>query len=84
MTNKILAHVYAPATASYYDMWLLLNVDVQTVAVMVGRAVHSLSNGMYSFDDTPALFDRDHNQFLSTTGVLYDTGIGNSANLVLI
>lgn len=84
MDGKILAHIYAPAAAMRYEMWLPLNMEVNVVASMVGKAINTLSNGLYSLDDVPVLFNQDTGKFLDASGTVYDSGIGNSCNLILI
>lgn len=84
MNKKILVHVYSPAATSTYDMWIPLNISVQVAAVMAAKAVNTLSNGLYAFDETPALFDMDNRCFLNNTVSVYESGIGNSSTLILI
>lgn len=84
MKKKVLVHVYSPAATATYDMWLPLNISVQTAATMIGKAVNTLSNGLYACDDAPALYDRDRKNFLNSTVSVYESGIGNASTLILV
>ncbi|NCB70393.1 MAG: hypothetical protein EOM45_01235 [Clostridia bacterium] len=84
MDKKILVHVYSPAATTTYDMWLPLNISVQAAATMIGKAVNTLSNGLYACDDVPALYDRSRQSFLNSTVSVYESGIGNSSTLILV
>lgn len=84
MNKKILVHVYSPAAATTHDMWLPLNISVNTAAIMIAKAVSTLSNGLYAYEDTPALFDTNSKRFLDNTTTVYETGIGNASTLILI
>lgn len=84
MNKKVLVHVYSPAAMSTYDMWIPLNIGVQAAAVMVAKAVNTLSNGLYAFDETPALFDLDNHCYLNSTVSIYESGVGNSSTLILV
>ena len=84
MNRKVLVHVYAPATAMTHDMWIPLNISVNSAAIMIAKAVSTLSNGLYRSVDTPALFDKDNNRFLDNTTTVYEAGIGNASTLILI
>lgn len=84
MDKKILVHVYSPAAITTYDMWLPLNISVQAAAAMIGKAVNTLSNGLYACDDAPALYDRSRQSFLNGTVSVYESGIGNSSTLILV
>lgn len=84
MRSKILVHIFSPATVKTYDMWIPLDAPMEEASVMIGRAITSLSNGLYAFDDTPVLYSIDQKAFLETKGTIYDSGIGNSTNLILM
>lgn len=84
MNKKILVHVYSPAATATYDMWIPLNISVQAAATMIGKAVNTLSNGLYACDDAPALYDKSGQVFLNSTVSVYESGIGNSSTLILV
>lgn len=84
MNKKILVHIFSPITSTTYDMWLPLNISVDSAANMIARAVSTLSSGLYAYNDTPALYDKDLKRFLDNTSIIYDTGIGNASTLFLI
>lgn len=84
MNKKILVHVYSPAATATFDMWLPLNISVQAAAIMIGKAVNTLSNGLYAYDDAPALYDKNGKSFLNSTVSVYESGIGNASTLILV
>ena len=84
MNKKILIHVYSPATAQTYDMWIPLSCNVNTVANMIADAISILSNGLYTYNDTPALYNANSCVFLDSNSTIYETGLGNAETLILI
>lgn len=42
MNKKILVHVYSPAAATTHDMWVPLNINVNSAAIMIAKAVSTL------------------------------------------
>jgi hypothetical protein len=82
--NRILVSVYVPAAGRAYDVSLPLALRLSQVMPLVARTLTELSDGRYSAGPDAALCDRASGSFLNAECTLWELGLRDGAQLMLI
>lgn len=84
MDNKVLVNVYVPIIEEEYDVWIPICKRVDTVIVLLVKAIADLSGGSYNPSKIPLLYDRITAECYDEKDILKKTNIKNGSKLILI
>lgn len=84
MVEKLLLNVYLPAVGKSYEVRLPAGLNVQLAAVLTGMALSELSEGLFMPSKNCMLFWQETGHRLSEHKTLWESGIRNGCQLILI
>ena len=82
--NKVLVKLYIPKIEVDYEVFLPVNKQIKEIVVLLGKAIHELTNGVYIVTNTEHLYNRDTGKEYSFESLLKDTNIRNGSELIYL
>lgn len=84
MVNKILVEIFVPTIEEKYDVFIPINKTVETVLILVNKAINEITNGMYTLKNTSMFCNKENGQIYELNALIKDTGLKNGSKLLLI
>lgn len=81
--KKYLVDVYVPAARKHYDAFIPSGKTIWEVTKLLIEICESLSPGEYKGSSSSILINADNGNIFNSTSTVYDSGIRNSARLIL-
>jgi len=82
--KKYLVDIYVPAIGKHYDAYLPANKQIGEVTLLLIDIAESLSEGSYKGTKGTVLLNANNGEPLNQNNTVYDSGIRNSSELILI
>ena len=84
MDNKVLVSVYVPVIEEKYDVWIPISKRIDSVIVLLVKAVSDLSGGTYNPQNMPLLYDKVTAECYNEKDIVKKTNIRNGSKVILI
>lgn len=82
--NKILVEIYVPTMEEKYDVFIPINKTIETVLILLNKAISDITNGKYIYKNTSMLCNKDNGQVYELNKLVKDVGLKNGSKLLLI
>ena len=82
--NKVIINVYVPILNKAYDIFIPSQSQVFEITELITRAVVELSEGQFIPSSDTVLAIRSSGQILDVNATVFELGIGNGADFMLI
>ena len=84
MDYKVLVKLYVPEIEQTFDMYVPVNKSIGQVIVLLNKAVHTETLGVFPIKKNIRLINRRNYQMYDQTHLLRTTDIKNGTELVLL
>ena len=81
--NKILVNIYVVSLGRSYDLFIPINITGTQLLDLLQKALISLSNENYIYQEKAFLLDRDTGYLINQNNTIKFSGIKNGSNLLL-
>jgi len=82
--NRITVEIYLPAAERAFDVSIPADVPLRQVTELAAKNLSELSDGLYQADETSVLCDRSSGAFLNANMMVWELGLKNGSQLMLI
>ena len=82
--KKYLVDVYLPATGKHYDVYLPTGKQIGEATQLLVKITESLSGGSYKGGGESLLINAKSGEPLNRSDTVYEAGIRNASELILI
>ena len=82
--KKIMIDIYLPAALKNYDVMVPADMRISQVSDLVAKALSQISEYLYSSENAPVLCDRRTGEILNINMTVWEAGLRNGTQLMLI
>lgn len=82
--NKVLVEIFLPAAGMHFDVYLPLESKMSEVLTLVSSLLSDLSDGKYKATGDAVLCDAESGIIFNINMAVYELGIRNGSQLMLI
>lgn len=83
MKDKVLVEVIIPSIELSYDVYIPISRKVGNVIGLISKSIHELTNGMFTFDEHTALYNKDSGEPYPMNVMIKNTNIRNGTKVIL-
>lgn len=82
--NRITVEIFLPAAERTFDVSIPTDMRLMQVTELAAKTLTELSGGLYRADAASTLCDRESGAFLNANMMIWELGLQNGSQLMLI
>lgn len=82
--NKVLVRVFFPRIDTWYEVWIPINQEIETIMLQLAKGVNELNDNIFITSDSNFLYNRLTGESYYLNSLVKDTNIKNGTELIFM